>query len=203
MSRKRKILPTPDAPTSDLVRSYINDYQRIERFMRGDDAIQCLVRQFPQSRTLYEVLAKVCVINNLYSTGIAATFEMAEHIIRKNVDDALTAGDIDVVDKISYLTIGGRTRHNYSFATKYCAWHQPEHYPIFDNFVRLMFIAYKDKDKFATFEGEGLRRYSEFKRVFCEFKNYYQLKEFSYRELDLFLWGYGKELFPPQYKKTT
>lgn len=94
-------------------------------------------------------------------------------------------------------------RHNYSFATEYCAWHRPEHYPMFDDFVRRMLVAYRDKDNFATFEDDDLRHYPQFKRVFIAFQNHYGLTGYSFRELDHFLWGYGKVLFPRQYKRNT
>jgi len=203
MGRKRNNQAIPDEPTDSLVRKYINEFVGNSRFMIGDGAILSLVKLFPENSTFHEVLAKVCVINDLYATGITATYDMANHIVVLEVDQALSLAGADIVDKIAWVSIGGKKRHNYSFASKYCAWHRPEHYPMFDDYVRQIFLAYRDKDNFATFEDADLRQYPLFKQIVNAFQSQYRLSGYSYRELDYFLWGYGKKLFPKQYKKIT
>ncbi len=39
----------------------------------------------------------------------------------------------------------------YSFATKYCNWHNKASYAIYDSFVDKVLMAYKRNDKFSTF----------------------------------------------------
>jgi len=56
-------------------------------------------------------------------------------------------------------------------------------------------LAYRDKDKFSKFAEADLRQYPKFKVIVISFRQYYGLTGFSFRELDHFLWGYGKELF--------
>lgn len=43
--------------------------------------------------------------------------------------------DPDLIEKIANVEIGGKRRRNYSFATKYCNFHRPNVYPIYDSLV--------------------------------------------------------------------
>ena len=200
---KNKQRPTPDIPTRELVFKYITAFTQNNLFVGSDCAILALLQAFPKNCVLHEVLAKVCVINDLYATRILAVFDMAEHIVKLKIDDQLAMGATEIVDRIANLTISGKIRNNFSFATKYCAWHKPLQYPMYDSFVSDMLLAYRDKYKFMRFKNKELRQYASFKKIILGFASHYDLAIFSFRELDHFLWGYGKELFPRQYKNNT
>ncbi len=106
-------------------------------------AIQNLLRAFPGNTVTADVLLKVVVINQIYSTGILAVQPVAERIQAADIDAALQAGDPDVVhrmDRLQFVTAAGKVidRSIYSFATKYCAHHQPQHYPIYDGWVSVV-----------------------------------------------------------------
>ena len=58
-------------------------------------------------------------------------------------DGSLTAGDPALVDQIACLTVGGKQRRHYSFATKYCSWHQPRQFPIFNNQVASLLLLFR------------------------------------------------------------
>lgn len=62
-------------------------------------------------------------------------FEVAKVIKDAAIDPLLESGDPKVVGKITKVTYTGKTRWNYSFATKYCSWHRADRYPIFDSRV--------------------------------------------------------------------
>jgi hypothetical protein len=199
--RTRKKLPIPDEPTVGLVREYIKQFNDSRRYKKADEAIIALIQLFPLNTQFNEVLAKVCVINDLYSTRIQGTFEMAEHIVSLNPDKDIQQGSTNIVDRIANLTISGTTRSNYSFATKYCSWHAIDLYPIYDKFVRKLIMAYKRKDNFYRFEANELRKYGKYKQIYNAFITHYNLNKFSLKEIDKFLWGYGKVLFPNQTRK--
>jgi hypothetical protein len=63
--------------------------------------------------------------------------DVALHIHRnaQYVDSALAAGSPEIFDKIARVTIRGKEHNFFSFATKYCSWHYPEVYPIWDSRV--------------------------------------------------------------------
>jgi hypothetical protein len=79
--------------------------------------------------------------------------------------------------------------------------HKPEKYPIYDSYIAWLLKKYKKEFHFSNFNDETLRDYSEFIRVLNDFKTYFGLNEFSYKQLDQFLWMYAKEIKPNKYKR--
>jgi hypothetical protein len=194
-------------PTRELVDSYLELFKKDERYYPADQAISNLFRVFPENKKMEDILLKISVINDLYSTNILGTFKMAVHIQNLNIDDALHRGDPDIVNKIA----GGHSIHSkkssrkinfYSFATKYCNWHNSSDYAIYDSFVEKVLLAYKKKDGFYSFRKEDLKDFKMFKEVILGFADFYKLTAYNLKEIDKFLWIYGKEMFPAWYKKS-
>jgi hypothetical protein len=176
-----------------LVKGYVKEFAR--RNDKSENAIRLLCEKFPDNKNFESVLLKGAVINVLYSTQIRAIKPVAEHIVALNIDDELHSGEPSVVDRIARVTIKGKQRNNYSFSTKYCNFHNPSAYPIFDSFVEKILVAYQKQDGFARFTSSELRNYESFKRVLDEFRNFYGLSEINLKNLDMFLWGYSQKLF--------
>jgi hypothetical protein len=173
--------------TPALVWQYLRRFDRDERYFEADEAIAKLVRAFPTSSDLSSVLLKVTTINKLYSTNIMAPFNVAKHIVHCLVDADIQAGAPSAVNKIRHVTIAGVNKNFYSFATKYCSWHNPACYPIYDTFVA------KSLRNCSTVGGD-LRVYGDLKASVDEFIHRYGLTEFTYKEVDKFLWLFGKDL---------
>jgi len=184
-------LPTP---TRDLVTSYIQQYNDVQNVV--ENALGKLIRCCPENRTFEDVLLKVVTLNDLYRTGILATYQVAEHIFRLQVDDAIKAGAPEIVHRIAHITLGEKERNNYSFATKYCAWHNPTAYAIYDRFVDQMLWGYQKQDRFAQFRQEDLRWYPRFMEVINAFRSHYQLEDVALKDIDKFLWLAGKQYYP-------
>ena len=89
----------------------------------------------------------------------------------------------------------GKIRRNYSFASKYCSWHAPNTYPIYDSFVDQLLWAYQKQENFATFKREELLQYVRYREILDKFREHYALRQFSYKDLDKFLWLYSRETF--------
>ena len=93
-----------------------------------DQAIINLFEAFPENIKLEDIILKISVLNDLYSTNIFGTFIMAEHIQYLNIDIQLKRGDPTLVNRIAsgHGIVSSRTNRElnfYSFATKYCNWH--------------------------------------------------------------------------------
>ena len=146
-------------------------------------------------------MLKVSALNDFYSTNIYDTFTVSKHILNCKVDEELKNGNIGLVDQIAPVTISGKTRNFYSFASKYCSHHKPEIYPIYDSYVEKMLMHFKKKDKFYNFKKDELKKYKKFIEVIQAFKIFYKLNTFSLRQIDIYLWLAGKEYFPNNYKK--
>lgn len=195
-----------DEPTNELLDSYIEKFNKDERYKPADDAILKLFKAFPENDNIEDILLKISVINDMYSTNILGTFRMARHILEQDVDNGLKNGDPEVVHRIA-KGHGIRTKKNntelnfYSFATKYCNWHNQDRYAIYDSFVEKVILAYQREDKFSNFKISDLKDFKKFLKVISDFSDYYGLTRHNLKEIDKFLWIYGKEKFPPNYRK--
>jgi hypothetical protein len=106
------------------------------------------------------------------------------------------------VDRIAKVTIrsSGKVRYNYSFATKYCSWHNPEAYPIWDSRVDRYLWTLQKQEHFArSFSTNAdLWGYPKFRTVMEEFRDCYGLGSFSFKDTDKFLWSEGIAAFSTQ-----
>jgi hypothetical protein len=193
-------------PTNKLLDKYIDKFNNDERYFLADKAIISLFEAFPENKNLEHILLKISVINDLYSTNILGTLNMARHIQRLDIDSRLKQGDPLLVNEISsgHGIISKKNNKEinfYSFATKYCNWHNRDNYAIYDSFVNKVLIAYKRKDNFSTFIETDLKNFTKFKEVVLDFKQFYNLTDHDLKQIDKFLWIYGKEKFPANYKQ--
>jgi hypothetical protein len=168
-------------------------------------ALTELFKQYPGNSVLPHVLLKVVAVNTLYSTQIRAYTEkipnlmdVAAHIHRhaEDIDSALESGMPEIVDTIASVTVPGKKdRYYFSFATKYCSWHRPQFYPIYDSRVDRYVYGLKAEPCFREFfgTGEDRWRYAQFRRLITVFRDHYGLGSFSFKEIDKFLYSYGGE----------
>ena len=194
-----------DDPNKELIKHYVEKFDSNERYSHGDNAIVKLLQKFPKNTSIEDVILKVSVINELYSTSIYSVFRMAQHIVECDIDENMKAGNPELVHQIA-TGHNIRTKKNnkeinfYSFATKYCSWHNQADYSIYDSFVEKTLIAYKKRDNFSEFKRKDLKDFKKFQQIVLDFKVYYGLNN-TVKDIDKFLWIYGKEKFPPSYKK--
>ncbi len=182
-------------PTPGLVESYIRRFDQQESLAAAERALRKLFRACPENREIEEVWIKVAAINSLYYTNIFATFDMAKHICELDTDAQINRQSADLVNEIATVTINGKTRRFYSFASKYCSWHAPDAYPIYDSYVERLIWAYAIQQRFDQFERADLQDYPKYRNVIDSFREHYGLELFDFKSLDKFLWSYGKELF--------
>lgn len=182
-------------PTAELVTERLASMRDDLRFVDTERAVAIVFTQWPRNVQIEEVLAKVAVLNAMYSTNIYGLHTVANHIVTANIDERLRCGDLRIVDEIAVTTYtSNKTRVNLSFASKYCSWHQPEHFQIYDRFVIDALCAYQSRDSFAAFQRQDLRQYPTFIRVIDTFLAHYELTMFTRKQLDQFLWMEGKRL---------
>jgi hypothetical protein len=125
--------------------------------------------------------------------------DVAQHIHKNahKIDSALAAGSTAIVGTISWVTVPGKKDRDYfSFATKYCSWHNPEAYPICDSNVKKYLRRLQKESDFAMgFDIYGDDwTYPDFRKAMDAFRKHYGLGSFTYKEIDKFLWLYGGNL---------
>lgn len=182
--------PTSVLPSEERVREACQEFD--EEYATTEHALRDLFHQYPTNDNEAHVLLKVVTLNTLYSTNILAVHDVAHHIHSQDVDSDLRVGAPDIVDRIAKVTITttGKERNNWSFATKYCSWHNPASYPIWDSRVQ----RYLRSLKGTPFEHpDNWTHYREFVNLMASFRASYGLSKFTFREIDKFLYLHGGE----------
>ena len=193
-------IPVLPKPTAD-------DVMRAERKFDEENGpaewvLTHLFQKFPRNADFGEVVVKTKVLNVLYNTQIRAVNIVARHICSLAIDPDLTAGKPEIVDRIAKVQLKDKTRYNFSFASKYCNWHNPAAYPIYDGNVEACLWYYKKEGgSFAAAlaeRGIAFPRYGydypEFVRIVNAFRDGYKLTSFTYKQLDKLLWSLGEAL---------
>jgi hypothetical protein len=170
-----------------------------ERFDRENELIEQtlseLFQQYPRNDDLRHVLLKVVAVNSLYHTCIYALDTVARHIHSHapEIDAALAAGSHEIVDKIAKVRVQGKVHNFFSFATKYCNWHQPEKYPIYDTRVDHYLWTLQQQNAFAkTFQHPHLWDYPKFHSIVVTFRDAHGLSAFTFKQIDKFLYLQGE-----------
>ncbi len=152
-----------EIPTNILVAEYIGKINNDERYYPADQTIIKLFLAFPENKNLEDILLKISVINDMYSTQIYATYRLAVHILGLNIDQGLQNGDPEAVNLISkghgITTQNGTELNFYSFSTKCCNWHNQESYTIYDSFVQKILLAYRKQNSFSVFKNSDLKEF--------------------------------------------
>lgn len=196
-------------PTESEVRKYIKIWDNDENYRKPAEALQKLFTEYlPTNKHIEDILIKTHALNDAYGTNVFWPVAVAENILAMKIDDDLSEGEISVIEKIAkkngkekfeFQGKNGKKikREFYSFATKYASFHQPEIYPLFDSNVKTALIYFK---KHCGFEFNGdLRKYENFVCIIENFKKNFSLN-FSFRDIDKYLYRVGRELNPPKKK---
>lgn len=159
-------------------------------------------RTYPRNDDMDEILVKVAALNDFYSTNIYNIFAVAQHIKGiARLDERLQKGDESLVSDIANVSINGKARFFYSFASKFCSHHNDKDFAIYDSFVDKMLTHFQKRDKFGTFTRDDLKDYGKFKKALNDFRAFYGL-QCDLKQLDGYLWRAGKTHFA-RYEKAT
>lgn len=183
-------------PNSNQVIKYIKNLPEI--YNLGETSLDKLFHEtYPKNDDYSEILAKVILLDKIYSTNIYYPFIMSENILNIiDFDTRVRMGDLSLIDEIAHIiTPKGSTKRCYSFATKYCNRHNPEYFPIYDSYVDKLLFNLNKLDNFTSIKRDELKQYGIFKETILKFKSFYSLQEFSLKEIDQYLWSYGKETY--------
>lgn len=186
-------------PCKAEVEKYLSLCDTQSNYVEQEKALKKLFALYPNNNDISEVLLKVNILNDFYSTNIFNTYKVAEYIVSLNIDKKLKIKDLSVVNDIADKTKNGINRNIYSFATKYCVHHLGNEFPIFDSYVAKMLIYLNKQDKFFKFSYEDCRDYKKFYSILNVFREFYQLNNFTLRQIDIYLWQAGKDYFTKKY----
>ena len=190
------------APSPAQVDAYLAKWDTLENYRLQEDALDKLFLQLtPNNTDISDILLKASTLNDFYSTNIFSIFPVAKHILSLNIDARLKAGDVTLVRDLQTITVNGKERSYYSFATKYCSHHNPLDYPIYDSYVAAVLRHFRNQDGFAVFRDDDLKDYIRFKGAVVDFRQFYGLQNYTLKQIDKYLWLLGKDYFPKDYTK--
>lgn len=186
------------APTVELVRAACEQFNRENGVT--EKALADLFGAYPSNEDASHVLLKVAALNSLYATRILAVLKLAEHIVGlgAKLDAALVAGSPNAVEQIARIGIGEKDFTFYSFASKYCNWHRPELYPIYDSRVdKYLWLLKKqgELDSGKLVHRQDLWNYSKFRDIMAVLRDQFGLGSFSFKQIDAFLWSQGEAIW--------
>ena len=165
---------------------------------RDIKALAKLFSAYPKNTCSWQVLLKVTALNALYKTRIMNVYPVVETILSvgRKLDSLISRGDPAAVDLMKMVKFEKRekTINFFSFASKYCHFHQPDRYPIYDQYVDAALKNLRREKKLA-FESDALNHeaYAPFKLVIDAFIGMHATG-CSYDAVDKFLWRKGKGL---------
>lgn len=195
--KEKFILPTP---SKEEVDKYLSLWDSLDDYVEQEHALDKLFfGVFKTNDTIENILIKCSVLNDFYSTNIFKVYPIAKHILGLNIDDRLNKHDPTLVNDIANVTISGKSKYFYSFASKYCSHHDPLNYPIYDSYVEKVLKYFKKKDKLIKFNNDDLKHYELFKQILLDFQKAYNIEEYNLKDLDCYLWQLGKKYFPNKY----
>lgn len=177
-----------------ILNSYIVKFE--QQYKQGDDTIRWLVAKYPKNATVNHVLSKAAIINNLYNTHISGNdlIKIASFIVEQHqiIDFLIEQGNIEAVYEI------GRTnkdlKNQFVFASKYCHFHNPEAFPIFDKYSRAALVCLNNSEHFfKKITENSLLEYKQFYKAINSFISKIATG-YSYKQADEFLWLYGMEI---------
>ncbi len=126
------------------------------------------------------ILIKVILVDGLYKTNLKDQISVAKHISNIDLlDEQLGGGNVDVVDKVAKWN----NKNLISFASKFCHFHNKKAYPIYDSYVCVAL-------KILT-GWKNNKIYRDFKRSIDNFKSENKIEEFSFEDIDKYLWLFG------------
>lgn len=183
-------------PTVELVLEECSKFDNAPWNQLGDKALKELLENFPRNTDASHVLLKVMVLNKLYSTRVLDNDvePLARHIAGLGIDYLLEQGALKAVEAIYTCP---PLKKYYSFATKFCSWHNPSAYPIYDSYAVKCLWTYMKEEKaanqkpFKTFSLDSLWYYEKYVATVTAFRDRYALDSLTFRQIDKFLWFTG------------
>ena len=179
-------------PTVELVEAECKAFD-LENWL-AEEALGQLRAQFPLNTDIRHVLLKVLVLNKLYGTMIRdiEVETVAKHIVGLGIDPLLAQGSLQAV---TLITDCPNVRQYLSFASKFCSWHNPTAYPIYDGNVRECLSLYQKQDSFAQFRNkEDLYYYQKLFDAVLAFSSHYGLNSLTFKQLDKFMYRVGGQI---------
>ena len=193
--------PVPQIPTPsvDEVNKYAYNFTLSPGYAPINRLQKLFTEVFPHNTNEYHVASKVCVLNSYSHVNLKHTYAIVNHLLGiKDLDARLLDGDLLLIEEIRHGIPG---IDYYSFATKYCAFHQPSQYVVYDRYSSaiLWHFIKESKVQGKCFTEVSTRNkfkdYLNYIQVTLDFIDHYKLNNQRMHKIDQYLWLCGKEFY--------
>ncbi len=183
----------------------LSDYGIVfSEIKRGEEILEYIFNELKEKNKENKIeMAETAVfaLNSIYGTQIYNVTHFAIALQRYIKEDCkgkslisriMKAESIseraNCVDEIASLVKPEGHNFAYSFATKFCSRLSPEKYPIIDSYVATLLNEYINNNETTA------SRFGDYKTFIKEYDDFINTNslEFSYKQIDEFLWTYGK-----------
>ena len=182
------------------------DFKTIQK---GEELLHSVFEEV-KKRKKEAIVNAVLILDSIYHTQIKDVIGYAicvseindkiGEILRTEPKDYQSAAQY--INEIATARKKEFARNEYSFATKFCNMLNPKAYPIIDKYVVWLLYRYlAADDRFPMQYKNGKKitkssfgRYQHFHEAYDEFIDLYNLSDLNYKEIDMFMWTYGKLL---------
>ena len=179
----------------EVAQHYLDLFHQKDCYFSDDQKRIAYFRKNPLNNDVNEIVVKISTMEHEQIDDVMASRRfMADHIASLDIDAALQQGQPEVVEAIAHLDIQGKPHFLYSFASRYCNWHNMEAYPIYDPAIHKLLNFYRQQTIGAELADEEVYVYSRFKEQMIAFRQYLQMDRYNFKEVDKFIWIYGSNI---------
>ena len=181
-----------------------SNFVKMEGYIYQDELVEQVFKDNQSHSDKRQVWKKCAVLNSMYSTNLMDAFRpTVEHICGiVNLTILIKEGDVSAVSQIENVCVQRDTAKLYkrctSFASKYCHFHNPKAYPIFDRHVRrMLYYINKQHPFYDRLTLENMESYHCFKDVVDAFIRKFLSNDstsVSYKDFDRYIWTWAKML---------
>ncbi len=165
-----------------------------DKMLSWNQVNDLLIHEFSinkENKDLHQIGYKIELVNKLYNCNLNLNKrEVAEEIRKLELDEKFNQPE-NLVQKIASINFPGIYRRSvgFVFSSKYCHFHYPDKFPIYDRFARIAL-----GDLTGRKRSVYLNNYSQFKKDIDKIISKLDWKS-SYKEMDDYLWLYGQWLY--------
>lgn len=180
-------------PTSEHLVTLSKQFEEGDEGVK-DKALRLVYGAYPKNERVEEILSKVALLDNLYRTCLLGKeVEMARHILQQNtnseIDRGILEGDLSVIGRIR-----DGAQDNYSFASKFLSFHNPNAFPVFDNKVDKLIHGWRGNLGLPMdLVPDALRNYPTYRGILVMLMGKFKLQDLGFKKFDQALWMYAKE----------
>lgn len=172
----------------------VKEFQGILGYFLGDRRLINFFQYRPENKKAEVVIEKVNALWDKELRHAEGSNEMAGHIMNLGIDRSLESGDLNIVPEISNLQPEINNGRYLYFSSRYCAFHCPYVFPIWDLRTATVLRYYLKRNGEKSTPIKILNDYKRYEMVLSQFRHAYDIEFLNYPEMNKFFWIYHDEL---------